>query len=346
MPEGGQYIKKKVLLALIPLTILMLVSSGVVYAVDKTNEIEFTDPAVETAVREVLGRASGTIHEDDVEVITWLIIHGNPYSWEQDIIGLSGLEHLSNLRQLTIYNVGVTDFSPLAGLTGFKSVHFTNCKTIDLASLSTLPHLDNLRLKDCDVSLVNLSNLTGLRQLSITDIRINDVSQLSFPSGLWSLHLQNNSISDIPQLSNLANLMSLSIIENQINDITPLSELPELSRLCSLDLAENRIRDITSLATLEGLNSLDLSGNHISTIDVLSGLKHLNYLRLQDNDIVDLAPVLEMDFSGNGGHRRITADGTWYNCGLDLYVKDNPLSDASIDDYIPQLEMLRVMVDY
>ena len=70
--------KKKLLIALIPLTVLMLISSGVVYAVDKTNEIKFADPTVEKAVREVLGKASGTIHKDDVEVITWLIIHANP----------------------------------------------------------------------------------------------------------------------------------------------------------------------------------------------------------------------------------------------------------------------------
>jgi len=365
-PEGGQQMKRKLLIALIPLTVLMLISSGVVYAVDKTTEIKFADPIVESAVREVIGKTSGTIHEDDVKVITLLIIHANPLPWERDTIDLSGLEHLSRLRQLTIKNASVTDFSQLSGLTDFECVHFYSCEITDLASLSTLPHLESLSLRDCqvdDLSSMKLSNLAGLRHLSITNTHISDISQLSFPAGLWSLHLQNNSISDIPQLSNLTDLMFLFLMENQISDITPLSELSwlgslnltgnqisdisslsELSKLCSLSLAENQIRDITPLATLNMLSFLDLSGNHISNIDSLP-MSNLYHLDLQDNDIVDLAPMLENDIP-RPVFERIQADSTRYGSGIELRIKGNPLSDASIEDYIPQLKEMGVVIDY
>jgi Leucine-rich repeat (LRR) protein len=337
--------RKKLLIALIPLTILMLISSGAVYAADKTNEVKFADPTVESAVREVLGKPSGTIHEDNVKVITWLIIHANPLPWEKDSIDLSGLEHLSRLNQLTIINASVNDFSPLSGLADCESVQFNSCKITDLASLSTLPHLESLSFRDCQMngpSSMKLSNLTGLRQLSITDTHISDISQWSFPAGLWSLSLRNNGISDIPQLSNLTNLMSLSIVENQVSDISSLSEL---SKLCSLSLAGNQIRDITPLATLNILGCLDLSGNHISSIDALSGLSNLNSLDLQDNDIVDLAPLLETDIPQLKCSSR-QDDGTVIVYTFKLRIKGNPLSDASIEDYIPQLNEMGIVVDY
>jgi Leucine-rich repeat (LRR) protein len=370
-PEGGQPMKKRLLIALIPLTILMLISSGAVYAADKTTEIKFADPNVESAVREVLGKPGGTIHEDDVKVITWLIIHANPLPWEKNSIDLSGLEYLSRLNQLEIINASVNDFSPLSGLADCESVQFNSCEITDLASLSTLPNLKSLSFRDCQMngpSSMKLSNLTGLRQLSITDTDISDISQLSFPAGLWSLHLQNNRISDIPQLSNLTNLVSLSIADNQISDITPLSELSrlysltlygnqisdisplaELSKLCSLTLAENQIRDITPLAALNTLGYLNLSGNHISNIDSLSSLSNLNRLDLQDNDIADLAPLLKNDIQRPlVQSRNYLSDGETRieSYTLELRVKGNPLSDASIEDYIPQLNEMGVVVDY
>ncbi len=291
------------------MTILMFISSGVVYAADKTNEVKFADPIVEAAIREVIGKPSGTIHEDEVEVITWLIIHANPLPWEKVMLDLSGLEHLSKLRQLTISKAGVKDFSPLAGLTGLESIGFNSCEITGLVSLSALPNLQSLGLRDCDVddfSALKLCDLAALRQLDITNTLVRDVSQLSFPAGLWSLRLQNNGINEIPQLSNLTNLVNLGLVENKIRDITPL-------------------------ATLDRLGSLDLYGNHISDIGPLSGLSNLSCLGLQENDITDLAPL---------------ADGSKYKYDMGLRIQGNPLSDDSIEVYIPQIEKRGIKVIY
>jgi Leucine-rich repeat (LRR) protein len=336
--------KKKILIELILLTVLMLITTGVVYAADKTNQVKFADPVVETAVREGLkGKTGGPVYRDEAELITILSIHGNG-----DVIDLTGLEYLSKLRQLTIYNATFTDCSPLSGLIDFKYIGFNGCEITDLAPLSILPNLESLNLTDClinDSSSLNLSSLTGLRGLDITDTPIYGISQISFPADLWSLNLQNNRISDIPNLSNLTHLVYLDIYENQISDISPILALPETRILASLTLSENLIRDITPLAKLNMLSGLHLSGNHISDISVLSSLSRLEYLNLEDNDIVDLAPLLEMDISQKG-FRKTYVDGAEYTVRMELHIQGNPLSSVSIEKCIPQLKERGILADY
>jgi internalin A len=294
--------KKGLLIALIPLTILMLITSGVVYAKDKTNEVKFADSTVESAVREALGNSSGTIHKNDVEKITFLGISGKGRE-----VDLSGLENLSELNSLTLDNTSASDLSPLSGLTNLKYVGFDYCKIEHLSALSDLPHVDSLSLRNCvllDNALSELSVITGLTQLSICDTEIRDLSPLSGLTNLVSLDLQNNGMSDVSPLS-------------------------DLNRLVALTLFDNWIRDITPLATLNRLLSLNLSGNHISNIDALSSMK-LDYLYLRDNDITDLSPI---------------ADGT--DLRLDsLNIEGNPLSDRSIEVYIPQIEERGITVVY
>ncbi len=341
--------KKKLLLALIPLTVLMFFYSGIVYAVEKANEITFADPAVEKAVREGLkGKTDGPVYSDECELITWLRISG-----EGEVIDLSGLENLSRLNQLDFTNASVTDFSPLSGLTNLKGIIFYSSEIRSLASISALPHLESLSLRDCrfhEPSSMNMVSLTGLMDLYIIDSYINDISQLSLPTGLRFLHLQNNGISDIPRLSHITNLVSLDIMENEITDITPLAEL---NMLFYLNLAENQIRDIAPLTMLKLLGIVDLSGNHISTVDSLPSLSNLQRLDLRDNDIEDLTPLLEADIPKRTIVERSIkrqADGTEsviktvYTMELD--IEGNPLNEASIKYCIPRLEEKGVKVDY
>ena len=65
---------------------LMLITSGVVYAKDKTNEVKFADSTVESAVREAIGKSSGTIHKNDIENIKTLSI-----TVKGDTLDLTGL---------------------------------------------------------------------------------------------------------------------------------------------------------------------------------------------------------------------------------------------------------------
>ena len=124
--------------------------------------------------------------------------------------------------------------------------------------------------------------------------------------GLTSLDARERNIADLTGLEYCSNLSELQLWGNEISDISPLADLTNLT---SLVLGDNQISDFLPLAGLTGLTSLSLHSNQISDISVL-----VDNNGLGEGDEVDLR---------------------W-----------NPLSEQSINEYIPALEARGVTVDY
>ena len=85
------------------------------------------------------------------------------------------------------------------------------------------------------------------------------------------------------------------------------------------------IYDLTGLAYASNLKSLSLQGNRISNVAPLSGLTQLTTLDLRNNWISDITPLRDSD---------------------ELFLQGNPLSDTSIDIYIPRLQAAGVNVHF
>lgn len=102
-----------------------------------------------------------------------------------------------------------------------------------------------------------------------------------------------------------------------LKDITPLSNLKELT---VIELTGNQIVDISPLASLTNLEHLYLGSNEIIDISPLSQLNNLSILELWANEIRDISPISEMTSL------------------IGLNLGQNPLSEDSLDIYIPQLE--------
>ena len=128
--------------------------------------------------------------------------------------------------------------------------------------------------------------------------------------------------------SDLESITTLDAQEKGISDLTGLEYCVHLETLI---LARNNISDLSALAGLTNLQKLDLDNMHISDISVLAGLTNLDWLGLYANNISDISALVE-----NSG----LSDGD----AVDL--SGNPLSAASIDVYIPQLEARGVFVEY
>jgi len=111
--------------------------------------------------------------------------------------------------------------------------------------------------------------------------------------------------------------------------IVDLSGLEYCASLNRLYLWENRIVDISPLSNLSSLEGLYLRDNQISDISPLSNLTRLSSIDLGENQITDISALVE-------------------NSGLDsgdtVDLRDNPLSTASVDVYVPQLEQREVRV--
>ena len=119
-------------------------------------------------------------------------------------------------------------------------------------------------------------------------------------------NLMNANISDLTGLEFATNLQGLMLVNNSISDLTPLSNLTNLQGLI---LVNNSISDLTPL----------------------SDLTNLQTLWLQNNSISDLAPLVANTGLGSGD---------------DVNVKDNPLSDVSINTHIPALQDRGVKVRF
>ena len=152
-----------------------------------------------------------------------------------------------------------------------------------------------------------------------------------YPSDLaepLDLNASSRNISDLTGLEHCASLRWLFLNDNQISDISPLTNLTDL---IVLDLDSNQISDISPLVNLTGLLNLYLDSNQISDISPLANLTSLVYINFNDNQISDISPLVENEGLSEGDEVR-------------LY--ENPLSSASINTYIPQLEARGVTVVY
>lgn len=177
-------------------------------------------------------------------------------------------------------------------------------------------------------NLSGLQHATSLTHLYLPDNQVSDISALAGLASLIELHLEWNQISDASPLTGLSSLTVLNLCENQLGSISALGSLIGLREL-SLD--GNQISDISALEGLTGLKELYLYANQVSDISVLASLTSLTTIELGENQISDISPLV-----ANTG----LAEGHY------VVLMGNPLSAASLDDYIPQLQARGVTVLY
>jgi hypothetical protein len=205
------------------------------------DEVQFTDPSLDTAIRNTLGIYNRDITKIDLVGLTIL---RRPNAFIQN---LDGLEKCLGLRDLELEGNKIRNFSAISYLTGLNTLKLMNNKISDISSF-------------------NSTSLRSLRSLSLAKNEINDISGLSNITSLHSLDLSDNSIIDISTLADLTKIYNLNLVNNQIIDISPLANLTSLS---SLRLMSNKIKDISALSSLTELKTINLMGNQISDIKPL-----------------------------------------------------------------------------
>ena len=260
-----------------------------------------SDINLRRVLEELLDKKGDIITADNLVTLTVLDAP------DSDINSLRGLEHATNLKELTLNG---------NRLSGFELLN----------PLSRMAKIEVLKIDDNNISFLPLQilppqNLTNLKELSVRHNNISDITSLSRLTTLETLRLRGNSISDISALSALTNLKSLSVSGNPIEDVTPISGLTELRYLW---VQEIPITDISFVENLTNLQSLYLRKNTISDISPLTQLTKLKRLGLNDNRIVDIAPLVAIaSLRGSNAH-------------VDL--SGNPLNSESVDVHIPALK--------
>ena len=236
-------------------------------------------------------------------------------------------------------------------LKGFTVLGAAGCNISDLTGLEYCTHLTNLDIDGNKIANISpLTNLVNLNRLDLKGNQIADVSALVNLINLQSLDLSYNEISNISAVGNLTNLTSLGLKDNQISDI---SALANLTNLTGMALGFNQISDISPLANLTSLTGLSSPYNEISNISYIGNLTNLQDLDFAHNQIIDISPLVNLislrwiALSSNQiSDIEPLVDNSGLADGDDVYLNSNPLSETSINTYIPQLEARGVTVYY
>ena len=263
------------------------------------------DPSLRQLVRATLGLSENEAFSqaDMLNIVTL----AGPYL---RIMYLKGLEHASNLTELTLNSNLISDLSPLSELTELTTLNLEDNDITDITPLEELIALTRLELAANKIAdLTPLGYLLQLTTLNLRENQIDDLTPLSALVALTDLDLTSNQIEDVSPLAALPNLKILRISDNPLTDTTQLTGLAEtieadvniqgvirdvaLSKAIRTELdiaAEQRL----TRAVLQKLTTLQAAHSAITDLTGLENAVNLTSLALEENAIVDLAPLEEL----------------------------------------------------
>ena len=150
----------------------------------------------------------------------------------RSIISIEGLEALSSLIYLNLYNNRIVDITALSELTALTVLNLGASIIVDISALSNLTALTDLTLDSNDISdLSALANMVDLTSLTLRNNNISDITALAALTKLTILHLSTNSIVDINALSQMTSLQTLLLSTNNVVDISALANLLALKEI-------------------------------------------------------------------------------------------------------------------
>ncbi|MDE0300412.1 MAG: leucine-rich repeat domain-containing protein [Candidatus Poribacteria bacterium] len=183
--------------------------------------VDIRDPNLRAVIREELRiRPDSRITKEDMLRLE------NLGAARHDIKHLTGLEHATNLRSLSLWGNPLAELSPIADLRSLTYLDVAACSISDITALSNLFNLSGLNVRfNRIVDIGPVENLTNLVSLRLEGNRIADVTPLAKLLQLTELYLNDNHIPDIRPLENLVELETLDIRGNPVTDHTPLDGL-------------------------------------------------------------------------------------------------------------------------
>jgi hypothetical protein len=139
----------------------------------------FSDKKLERRVRYKINKPTGDLYKSDVEKITSLVVP------DEKIQDISGIENLSNLKELYLTGTNVSDISKLKGLTNLQLLCLTGTNVSDISTLKELTNLKTLYLAFTKINNISdLKGLTNLQELELTAVKISDTDKKALENSL------------------------------------------------------------------------------------------------------------------------------------------------------------------
>lgn len=151
------------------------------------SELAIEDDALEACVRETLGQADGPLKVSDARQARSLICT------KSGIESLAGIEPMTGLQTLSLWENQVSDLTPLKGLLELFSLQLGNNAISDLGPLSGLTKLQRLGVQNNMIhELTPLSTLINLQWLNLDDNQIEITEALAPLKALTWLSMEHN----------------------------------------------------------------------------------------------------------------------------------------------------------
>ncbi len=304
--------------------------------------VTFVDPAMEDAIRNVLG------FTEDMEVSTsdlWTITE---FTVPQDAKSYEDLYRMTYLTSLTIQNPAVEDLSGLSALVHLTDLFVAGADLTPqaLSAIASLPDLRELTLANCGLTDISgLASATGLTYLDLSYNSLRDLSALTGMEQLSTLYMTNNALTDLDALRVLENLTILDLSYNSISSLEPIFGIRSLT---SLSVGHNLLSDILGIQNLADLTRLDLSYNSLTNVAILGDSKALTELDISNNQIRDISTFRDLSLLRrfNCSYNQITVLPAWTKDAL-LVSLDASYNDLQDLGPLEGLESLNyVNVDY
>lgn len=302
-----------------PLSIFGYTIGGVI------EEVKFTDPVMESAIRESLQvDQDKVLYTNDLWKIT-------EFTTPKNVGSFADLSYLSFLTKLTIDSGPSGSLSGLSAMTSLTDLSIQNVSVTadELAVIGNLPMLESLTLRDCSLSTTaGLENAKKLTYLDLSGNTIRNIDAISSMAMLQQANLQHNAIIDITPLSANTALTKLDISYNAITSLSPIcsntritwldagnnalteiEQIGKLSELIYFSAANNKLAEIAPLASCTALVDLDISGNEITDISALASLIKVTNLNFANNKVTSL-PAFSKDcdlVNIDGSHNNLSS---------------------------------------
>lgn len=304
LPGGDTTVKA---LAVSPDGLVSQVTS-IPYTITNVSEtVEFHDDGLKTAMSEYLHKDPASIRTDDLWAITELKLvsssadpadpgsSGEPdYNTGLKIPGgltdAQDLSHCTGMTKLTLWDMGVLDYSFLASMPNLRYLELNGCTltTENMGFIGQCSNLETLILVDCGLSMSNLTplkSLTGLRLLDLTDNSISNIDSLLGNTELEELYLGHNAMESLPSLRGFTKLKIVDLSYNALTNVTAISGCPTIERL---NLANNRLTSVSAVGALVDLVYFNASNNKIDEVSALEGCTKLETFLMESNVLVTI----------------------------------------------------------
>ena len=253
-----------------------------------------------------LGFALSKVKDEDLARLcqAYPDMHALSVTGSKELTSLAPLAGLKKLEALGL-DVGVADLSPLAGLTGIKTLKIADKSATDIAPLAKLVNVLKLDLNLENVA--DFSPLAGMTKLETINVQGKSMGpDLKWMSGMT--HLRRVSVTgysfgapnekklvSIEGLPSLPNLKDATISGAAPADLSPLVQaFPNLTRL---SLSYCAVGDLAPLAHLAKLADLNLYGAHVKDFSPLAAcpsLAKLTYYATKDCDYSTLGKLTQV----------------------------------------------------